>query len=74
MSVIALVPLVREPILADARRIPAASGIPALDAIHVAVALAEAGRSPMPDGGEIRFVTRDAAQAAAARGEGLVVV
>ena len=72
-AAISLVPLDREPILSDAQRISAVHGLSALDSIHVAVALGETTRSSPQRPTEFRFVTRDAAQAAAARAEGLAV-
>jgi predicted nucleic acid-binding protein len=57
--------------LARARALCEAHRLRALDAIHLAVALAE--RDELGGEGELVFVTRDADQAAAARAEGLAV-
>jgi len=68
---ISLVPLDRDAVMGPAQQLAVAHGLRALDAIHLAVALVEAGRA---GSAPFAFLTRDDHQAAAARGEGLRVI
>jgi len=73
-SSLSLLPFERDPTLAEARRLAIAYGLKTMDAIQVAAALHELGRSGAPAGDQpFVFLTRDADQAAAARAEGLTV-
>jgi predicted nucleic acid-binding protein len=58
-------------VLAEARRLVSEHSVRTLDAIHLAVALTDA--AALAPGEEVKLVTRDRQQAAAARAAGLAV-
>jgi len=69
---IALLPFDRDTVVGDAQRLTVIHGLKALNAIHLAVALAEERREGNSPAAFV-FVTRDLDQAAAAEAEGLTV-
>jgi uncharacterized protein len=72
-AAISLIPFDRDMALRSAQRVAVDHGLKALDAVHLAVALA-AATAASATVEPFRFVTRDQDQAMAARAEGLTVI